>query len=142
MKYVTGVAELDRQLNRIATRDARRLVRNGVNKGLTVLAKAIRTEAPKGRTGNLRKGIGKRFRKNRRSGEMEAIAGIGVGKKKRAAHIRIVALGSKPRVTKAGAYRGVMPANDFVTRAASRVGGNAQQTVLLTVRHGLENLTK
>lgn len=130
---ITGDKQLDRQLLKLATRDIKRIQRNAVNKALTVISKAIRNQAPVGTTRGLKKSIGKRFKRKKRTGEIEAKAGIQVGKKKAklaavrgatdssgsgsmAPHAHLVALGTKPRYTKRGAYRGVMPSNDFVDR--------------------------
>lgn len=137
---ITGDKQLDRQLLKLATRDIKRIQRNAVNKALTVISKAIRNQAPVGKTRGLKKSIGKRFKRKKRTGEIEAKAGIHVGKKKaklevsrgglrglfgakrtvyktaNAPHAHLVAAGTTPRYTKRGAYRGVMPSNDFVDR--------------------------
>lgn len=148
--FITGDRELDRQLALLEKRDARRINRVGVNKGLAIIAKAIRRAAPVGKTRALKKDIGKRFARNRRSGEIEAKAGVGVGKKKvnrrgvsgRANHSHLVALGTQSRVTKSGASRGVMPANDFVTQAFASAQPSAASATLSAIRAGIEKVNQ
>lgn len=142
---VDGVGELQQQLRGLADREVRRPLRSGVGKGLTVVAKAIRQAAPVGKTRSIRKAIGKRFARNRRSGEMEAKAGIDVGKKRsrdgskgiQARHGHLVALGTAERFTKTGAKRGSVRANDFVGRGFAASASQAAAVIVNTVADGI-----
>lgn len=57
---VTGYKELDKQFATMTDRMQRHAVRPAVSAGATVLVRAIRSNTPRGETGNLRKSIGKR----------------------------------------------------------------------------------
>lgn len=94
----------------------RRLARIALSAGLTPLASQIRKRAPKG--SSLRKGIGRRNKRSRRKGIHEAKAGLNVGSRAGTArHGHLYTLGTKRRQTRAGANRGRMPADDFVSVA-------------------------
>lgn len=144
MTHVTGDRELEQQLLKLARRDTRRVVRNATNKGLTHISKAIRQQAPVGKTKAVRKTIGKRFARSRQTGQMEAKAGIDVGKrnrkgtKTRAPHAHLSALGTKERFTQRGASRGVMPQNDFVTRGFQASQATAAGIMTSELRSGIE----
>lgn len=78
---IVGSQRLRNKLEKLAHKDIRRINRNALNKGMTVIQKGIKSEIPSG-SKDLKKSIGKRYRKNRRKGLMEAKVGAGVGKKK------------------------------------------------------------
>ena len=129
MSSVTGDKELTKQLTAIA-RGVRKATRRAVNKGLTVIRKAVADEAPVGKTRSVKKSIGKRL--NKLSGstpEITGKVGPGVGKKKlkkdgsksdTSPHAHLAVLGTVERFTKRGASRGIMPQNDFVSRGFAR----------------------
>lgn len=96
----------------------RRLSRAALGAGLTETAKLIRQAAPKGTS--IKKAVGTRFKKNRRSGIHEAKAGLNVGRKHGAApHAHFFTLGTVERFTKTGDARGRIQANQFVSRAVN-----------------------
>lgn len=79
---IVGSQRLRNKLSKLADKDIRRIDRNALNKGMTVIQKGIKSEIPSGQK-DLKKTIGKRFKKNRRKGLKEAKVGAGVGKKKK-----------------------------------------------------------
>ena len=135
---LTGDRKLDRQLDRLANREIRRITRNVTNRGLTVIAKAQRSEAPDKES---RKAIGKRFRKNSQTGKQDAKAGVHVAKRRARikadgsrtarpgpwAHVR--ALGTTDRYTKRGAFRGKITSDEFVGRGFAKSRAAAQQAI-------------
>ncbi len=108
---------------------------------MTVMAKAMRKAAPVGEKKMVKKSIGQKLKKNKKTGLHEARVGINVGKKRRpkddqlgvaagldakkgnrskyqSPHAHLVALGTKPRFhKKSGKSVGSMPSNPFVRRA-------------------------
>lgn len=141
----TGIAELDMALSHMDERSQRRIARPAVSRGLTFLKKKIRKAAPVGPTGNLKKSIGSRFKKDRRSKVTSGKVGIDVGKRAKqqnavsAPHGHLVALGTQQRTNAAGANRGKMPANDFVSQT---IDGNWGATQALMARVIEEKLAK
>src|SRR5262252_9297591 len=79
---VTGVKELDANLNALATSGATRASKAGLRAGLRVLEKAQRAAAPRGRTGAVAASIGSRMVNDRRT-VVTAKSGINVGRGKR-----------------------------------------------------------
>lgn len=147
---LTGDKEIEATLTKLADKAADRVARNALGAGLTVVAKAMKQAAPVGKTGSVKASIGKRNEKKKRSGVMEAKAGVNVGKKtkikgKFAPHAHLVALGTKPRQRKRIGGRfsyltnptpqqlstGTMPANSFVRMAyeSSRSAARTAMTV-------------
>ena len=134
-RYITGEADLEATLKKLSDRTADKVARSALRAGLTVIARAMRKAAPRGPTGNLRKAIGSRLVRSRKTGVVTAKAGINVGKnrKGRAPHGHLVALGTKPRTRKriGGKFAfitspapeqlrtGTMPANDFARRSST-----------------------
>ncbi|MCC7423770.1 MAG: HK97 gp10 family phage protein, partial [Planctomycetaceae bacterium] len=133
MTTITGDAQIDARLRHLSEKGAARAGRAAVNKGLKTIEKEIRSAAPEGETGGLKKAIGSRNKKRSRLNVAEAKTGIGVGKKKgeSAPHSHLVALGTKSRKRKkiGGEFAeinpatdeqistGTMPANPFVQQA-------------------------
>lgn len=127
---ITGVKKVDRRLKRLALKDAKRIGRAAINKGMTPVVKEIRKATPKGPTGTLKKAVGKRNKKNRRTGIQEAKVGYNVGlkhrkakpgakrkPKKRAPHAHLFGIGTKSRSWKSGKSTGRMPGNKAVGKA-------------------------
>ena len=135
MAILTGDKKLDKKLGRLARRGANRVARRGLGKALTVLARAMRAEAP---NKTMKASIGKRNKKNRRKGIHEAKVGPNVGNKgkgeKRTPHAHLFILGTKERFTKTGASRGAMPQNDFVRRAAEKSRESAAAAMKAEIR--------
>ncbi len=124
---VTGDKRLDSQLRLLGDRVSRKVARSGLSAGLVVAKRAIQREAPRGKYKRgkkpsgprIRQAIGQRLVRDRKSKIYEAKAGVNVGKKgkRRAPHGHLATLGTHRRTNKAGANRGRMSANRFVSRA-------------------------
>lgn len=145
-QVVTGDRKLDRQLAQLSGRAARRVNRNAVNAGLTVVAKAQRQEAPTGATRATRKSVGKRFKKSFKTQQHEAKAGIHVGKKKRrpdgskgqvAPHAHLTALQTQPRYTRTGAFRGAVQSNDWIGRGHRKSQASALNRMTAKLAEGI-----
>ena len=145
---VTGDKKLDRQLNALGVKISRRINAKAVRAGLKPVQKAVKSEAPKGPTGNLKRAVGARFRKKRRAGTHEAIVGTNVGRRLKqrttrggkiqkansAPHGHLVVLGTQSRVTKTGANRGAMPGNNFVDRGFAKSKAEALRVMTRSFR--------
>ena len=87
---ITGMKEIDSKLRHLSGRAARTIARKAVNAGSAELVKGIKADTPKGptrknethRPGALKRSVGKRFKKGRKSGLYEGKAGYNVGKKR------------------------------------------------------------
>jgi len=155
-EVVTGIKEIDRQLSRLSDRAGKRINAAAIRKGQAVILRAIRNEAPRGPTGNLKRAIGHRFRKKRKSGIYEAIIGANVGKRTKskttksgkqqkansAQHAHLVILGTAQRLTKAGASRGVMPSNNFVDRGFASSKAQAASVIKSRLKSGIDKEIK
>ena len=132
---LTGDAELDKKLSRMATTDANKLAKYALRAGVNVIVKAMRNDAPVGTTRSVRRSIGSTLEKVS-DGNYEAKVGVNVGKKSAqggrfAPHAHLVALGTQPRFRQSigGKFAyvkrpkqsqlstGVMPSNPFVRAA-------------------------
>jgi len=148
---LTGDKALDKKLARLADKAATKVSRKAVNQGMTVLAKAMRAAAPDKVS---KKSIGKRYKKKRTSGVIEAKVGINVGQnlqKQQAlakdrgedtpkqSVVHLIALGTDKRQTAKGANRGSIEPNDFVARAYQGAESTAKQKI---ERATLEGITK
>lgn len=76
---VTGDAKLDRVLRDLDLKMQKKIARGALAKSLTPVAQAIKSEVPGWKS--VRKAIGKRNKKNKRSGLHQAKVGVNVGKK-------------------------------------------------------------
>lgn len=143
--FVTGQRELIYQLKKIA---AAPIARNALNDGAKILVSAIRQEAPRGKTGNLRKGISERWVRARYDYVGTKKIGVNVARRPTrneadhvggyAYHGHLVALGTKPRFTKTGASRGVMPSNDFVGRGYRKASATVVSVMTARIRQDLQ----
>lgn len=117
---ITGDKELDAKLAALPEKTQKKYARSALSQGMTIVAKAAKRAAPVGPTGNLRRAIGKRFKRIKQEGITQAKVGINVGKRAKlgttesgktkfagdsAPHGHLVALGTKPRYTGARTYR-------------------------------------
>lgn len=140
MASITGDKALDKKFKSLATKGARRAAVAAIRKGMTIAAKGIRKLAPVGPTKNLKKSIGSRIKKTKKTGTVEAKAGVNVGKKtqkqldkaaarsgktakttKNAPHAHLVALGTKARKRKrlGGKFAYLNPASDQQLRTGT-----------------------
>jgi hypothetical protein len=110
---VTGLPELEAALDRLSGFQAQAIREKAILTGARALVRPMRAEAPLGPTGNLRKRVGAKKGRIQGSGRDPSIVVVGSV----APHRHLVIRGTKPRFTRAGAYRGIMPSNPFVDRA-------------------------
>lgn len=123
---LTGDVRLNALLKALPENVQRKYARQALGRGMTILVKAAKAMAPVGETGALKASIGKRFKRDTRSGVTTAKVGINVGRAaaktyRRTPHGHLVALGTGERVTKDGKSTGRMPANSFFRDAANSV---------------------
>ena len=139
MSSVTGLAQLDRKLKRLADRDARKVKRKAMGKGQAVLVKAIKAEIPADQK-SIKKSIGRRYKKSRRSGEMEAKVGANVGKKKgkQVPQAHLVLAGTKERAHQSGKSTGRVEASEAVPRGYQSSKGTAMRVMLAEMQRGIE----
>lgn len=139
MQPITGVPELNRKLRNLETKVARKVGRKAVNKGLTVLARAIRSKAPR----TLRPIVGKRHKKNRNTKQLEAKAGVGVGMNSKKAekygwYLFLQATGTRDRKTRRGGRRGRIVAKSFVPEAYNASKSSVMSAMESTLKQSLE----
>jgi hypothetical protein len=104
--------EVTEALDKLDNRESSKALKGAIRKAGQFLKPKVKAEAPKGPTGNLRKKVGSRVRKSRRhNGFYAAVRSF-------APHHHLVVQGTNDRFTKAGAFRGRMPQNAYVDRAA------------------------
>jgi hypothetical protein len=115
MEIRVDASEVTKALDKLDSRQSGEAMKKAIRKGVQYLKPKVKLEAPKGKTGNLRKGVKYKVKKSRKYG------GAYYGAVRSfAPHHHLVVAGSKPRYTNSGAYRGIMPANGYVDRAADK----------------------
>lgn len=77
---VTGDKEIDRKLKHLASSGQRRVARAGTSKMQTILLRGIRNAVPPNYK-SAKKTLGRRNKKNKKTGEYESKIGFGVGKR-------------------------------------------------------------
>lgn len=148
-QFTTGDKELDKILETLGRR-YKSITRRAIKAGLKVLGKAIKQDAPKGKTKALKKSIGERFKRTRKD-EVEAKVGINVAKKpanekgetksgSQAPHGPMNVLGTKLRFTKRGKSTGQMNPNGFVRRAVNRAKSQALAKIRANLTASLEKV--
>lgn len=88
----TGIADLDKKLEQVSGKSARKAVRSGTNAGLKVLVTSIKSEVDASDAStqlkrSLKRTVGKKFGKSKggaKKGTIEAKAGLGIGTRKKA----------------------------------------------------------
>jgi len=123
---IQGDKALLRALDRLSRQGAARASRAALRAGMKPVKKAIEAEVKSQvgkKTGRLRKAVGARMARNRRSGIYQAKVGMNVGKKTggRAPHAHLIALGTRVR-TDNGANRGKVEPQPIVKRGAATGG--------------------
>lgn len=127
---VTGVPELLASLRRLPENLQKKVLKAWTMRKAREAAKAAQAAAPRGKTGNLRKGIAAKASGPGRLRKLGSLARAVVIGRKPAYHFHWVNLGiSKARQTDRGANRGTMPANPFFQRSAQPVLSQAQADV-------------
>jgi HK97 gp10 family phage protein len=107
--------EVTEALDKLDSRESASALKKAVTAVAKFLKPKVKAEAPKGKTGKLRKGVKYRVKKSRRnSGEYYAAI------RSFAPHHHLVVAGTKDRYTASAAYRGRMPANPYVDRTVDR----------------------
>lgn len=107
--------EVTAALDELDRKASRKVIQGGIRKAMQYLKPPMKAEAPRGPTGNLRKKVGYRVRRSRKgTGDYYGVV------RSFARHHHLVVAGTKERFTKSGAFRGVMPTNDYVSRVADR----------------------
>lgn len=140
---ITGDKRIIRSLNRLSNRGIRAADRKAVGQGLTVIAKAIKAEVPS-HMKSVRKAIGKRFKKSKKTGLREAKVGMGVGKKKSkiAPHAHLIILGTQDRYTKAGRYTGRIEPLPAVKRGYAASRTTAKQKIADVLKKSIASQAK
>lgn len=106
--------EVTEALDKLDSKESGKALKGAIRKAGQFLKPKVKAEAPKGPTGNLRRRVGSRVRKSRRhNGFYAAVRSF-------ARHHHLVVAGTNDRFTKSGAFRGRMPPNAYVDRAADK----------------------
>lgn len=116
---IAGDKQLLKQLRHLSRTGARRAARKALMKAATPVLKATRAAAPRGPTGNLKRGQRKRY--DAKEGRVKVI---------QAPHAHLLEFGTKPRYTKKpvppfGRFRGRMPAKDIIVGPAESAAAAA-----------------
>lgn len=133
--YLTGDKELDAKLTRLDKNTRKKYTRRALGKGGTVIVKAIKRNTPRGKTGNMRRAIGKSLKKSKADmggNYFQGMrAGMNVGKKaaRQAPHGHLNILGTKQRKTKTGKGTGKMTPNDFIRTAVVSALPQSKRTI-------------
>lgn len=105
--------EVTRALDKLDKRQSVKAIKAAVKAGGKYLKPKVKAAAPVGPTGNLRKKVGSRVKKSRKDANSYYSVTTSFAR-----HRHLVIQGTKDRFTRSGAFRGRMPANDFVGRVA------------------------
>lgn len=145
-QILEGAKALEATLKGMKFTVQRRIMRNSVNRALTVVAREIRKSVPaaitRGHNMNRRvkKSIGVRGYKSRPD-QYAGKTGLRVGSSRNATiapHAHWVALGTGDRRTKSGAFRGRVQPRSFVPAAFSRSEPKAVEEMRKTFKKQLE----
>lgn len=138
--------ELQRSLAALPENVQKRIARAWARKWSRAAYNAAVSETPRGRTRNLLAGIKRRDSKRGTLQRLNSFARSVVIGAKPANHFHLVNLGTKPRMGKhksgTAAFRGAMPRNDFVARAALPLMAEAESDLRVLVRRNLARLLK
>lgn len=165
-QVITGHKEIEDAISQLIDKVADKVARAALGGAMSATAAAIRREAPKGPSGNLRRGIKGRFVNGSRKNKPTAKVGVNVGKQSRAEreagrilrapHAHLVALGTAKRQRKSIGGRfaylstptaeqlstGTMPANDFVRRGYQAASGKSAAAMIKRAIKALEREAK
>jgi HK97 gp10 family phage protein len=134
-----GERELQRTLDALDDSLQRKITKSALTKAATPIVKEMRRRAPVGRPrvkypgGNLKKAMGKRVVKYP-SGVIVAVIGP---RWPQGAHGHLVEFGTAPRYSKAGAYKGQMPAKAFARPAFELHKRSALNQIAVEVWDGI-----
>lgn len=135
----TGIDECHRKLRNFALRDEMRITRKAVSQGLTIMARAIKSRAPK----FLKKTIGKKAeRSSKRSKIRVSKVGVNVGKKADPDrwYLRLHATGTAQRKTSRGARRGSLKPRTFVADGFQASRGAAFSKMREVIQKEIEKI--
>lgn len=147
---LTGDKALDRKFKKLADKSANKVAAQGLRAGLRVIAKGIKSEIPS-HMKEARKAIGTRF-KRKKTGEVKAIVGGGVGKKKKQKlvdrsgkpgvgisrqNIHWLLLGTNNRVKESGASTGSTLPLPAVQSGFLKSEAAAMQKIKETIKKGI-----
>lgn len=137
---LSGDKRLLRQLRRLGTTGARKVLRSSINKSTTLIVRSIKAEFPPSAK-SLKKVVGKRVRVNKKDG-IVAKVGMNVGKKRAAqmphGHLYVMGTAKRYAYTQQMARRGVMPAHNVVDRGYARVESQARNVLVKGISAGIQ----
>lgn len=103
--------EVTKALDELDKRGSTKAVKAAVRKAGQFLKPKVKAAAPVGPTGNLKRKVGYRTKRGRNGDYYSVVRSF-------ARHHHLVVDGTRDRYTHAGAFRGRMPTNGFVSRVA------------------------
>jgi len=109
----TNVLILEDFFNKLSHIDQKRIFTNGFRRAARPLTQKAKADAPKGKTGNLRRSIGSLMVKD----DIAIIIGAKKFGRYKGHHGHLVEDGTAPRVRKSGGSTGTMPGNGFFENA-------------------------
>jgi len=107
--------------------------------GAKVVAAAARGKAPRGPSGNLKKGVKAKFLRQISSYPRSAAAAVD---RKIARHAHIIEYGTKPRYQKSGRYTGIGPAMPFFRPAVDANKGRIQHDIITKIGNMIDGAMK
>lgn len=132
-----AIEYLTRNLEQFEKNKALREGLRGAAKIFATLGRANLRSAPTGvKTGWLLSSITSRVRVSRKSGEPTVVGFM----RPRGNLAHLVDLGTRPRYTEAGAYRGIMPANYFFTDARTEGEKPAMDAILDGIQRAIDRI--
>ncbi len=136
-----GARELQKAFKKLEKKAKRAIGRKGITAGSTPMMKRMKALAPVGETGNLKKSIGRKFK--RYGGVDVAIIGPRIKEGKfTGQHAFIVEFGTKERFTESGASRGVMPARPFMRPAFAQMKRISAKKSEVAIKQAVETEAK
>jgi len=147
-----GDKQLERQLAALETKVQKRIVKQSLGRGLTVIAREARRQAPVIGGVKIKKLIGTRNKPSKKKGIHEAKVGVAVGRASKyqgdgflsANSVHLFILGTKERFHKSGKRAGqstgkLKPVGDnFMQKAFQQAKGDARKTILNSVRQKIQ----
>lgn len=136
---IEGLKQLERKLKALPDRVAKRVVGGAVRAGLRLIAKVTKQQVD---DPEFKRAVGSDYRRTGR--KAGGRAGVNVGKKgsRKVPHFSLWTMGTRPRYTKSGAYRGRMPANPVVDEAVAISESQALDVTVKNLKAGLEREAK
>lgn len=151
---IPGLAQKFRELPKSLASAA---IGAAVKKAMKPAADRLKSITPVGPTGNLKRGIATKAKRYPKTGAAVAVVGYhrpgsnkppkeGTKRRNRASdktnHQLLVEYGTKPRFTRRGAFRGVMPALKPIERASAATKDEVQANLEQEIKTAYENALK